>query len=185
MDEKLLAKVIALVDESFGEKQPHFERTIFWLLQLKPEADVAEQIAAYAHDIQRALAGAANQKRIENSDNGFKDPDYLAEHQNTGADVIRKFLTEQQASPELAEKVAHLISKHEIGGDSEQNLLKDADSISYFDCNALGFATKYAPIMGVAKVKAKFDWMFDRITAPKAKALAEPMYLKALAKLAE
>ena len=51
----LLKKTIAYVDKSFGEKKEHFDRTLYWVLKLKPDADEALQIAAYSHDIQRAF----------------------------------------------------------------------------------------------------------------------------------
>jgi len=179
----LLALTKSFVDKSFDKQLPHYRQTLYWILQLNPEADLACQIAAYSHDIQRAFAFEENRKKIETSEAGFKDAAMLNEHQNGGAQIMQKFLLEQGAESALAKKVAHLISKHEIGGDFEQNLLKDADSLSYFECNAPSFIERYAPIMGHAKVKAKFDWMFERISSPEAKKIAKPIYDKALAEL--
>jgi hypothetical protein len=181
--DNILELVRNFVEDSFGKKSDHFERTLYWIKQLKPDADLALQISAYSHDIQRAFANEESLKKVENSDNGFKDETMLKEHQEGGGDIMYKFLIEHGQTEELAEKVKHLISKHEIGGDEEQNLLKDADSVSYFECNADHFVTKYAPVLGKEKVKSKFDWMFERITSDQAKELAEPMYKEALDKL--
>ena len=179
----ILEVVKKFVDDSFGKKSDHFERALYWMKQLKPDADLALQISAYSHDIQRAFASEESLKKVENSDNGFKDESMLKEHQEGGGEIMYKFLLKNGQTEELAEKVKYLISKHEVGGDDEQNLLKDADSVSYFECNADHFVTKYAPVLGKEKVKSKFDWMFERITSDKAKKLAEPMYKEVLNKL--
>lgn len=179
----ILSYIKKFVDDSFGGKQTHFERTIYWTVQLKHDADLAMQIAAYAHDIERSFVNAEKSKKLEESADGFKDEGILQSHQEEGAKVIYEYLVNHGQSIKLAEKVKHLISKHEVGGDEEQNILKDADSISYFECNAEGFIAKFKPLYGIEKVKSKLIWMFERITSDKAKKIAEPMYKEALNKL--
>lgn len=45
------------VRKLYGENHvDHFERTVYWIKQLKPNADAALLIAGYSHDIQRVLA---------------------------------------------------------------------------------------------------------------------------------
>jgi len=78
-----------------------------------------------------------------------------------------------------------LISKHEEGGNDDQNLLKDADSISFFENNVPLFLTKHVSEVGKEKVKEKFDWMFNRITSEKAKQIARQWYEEAIKKLDE
>lgn len=146
-DNNILELVRNFVDDSFGKKSDHFERTLYWIKQLKPDADLALQISAYSHDIQRAFASEESLKKVENSDNGFKDESMLKEHQEGGGDIMYRFLLEHGQTDALAAKAKHLISKHEVGGDDEQNLLKDADSVSYFECNADHFVTKYAQFL--------------------------------------
>lgn len=183
-DTLILNKVIEFVDLSFQEKHPHHERALYWLLFLNPKADLALQIAAYAHDIQRAFASKEALNAAENSASGFKDAQVLKEHQETGGEIMFNFLKGQGVSQTIAFKVKQLIGKHEQGGTREQNLIKDADSISYFECNAEHFISKFAPIVGPVKVKDKFDWMFTRITSAKARKIAKPMYAKAIKDLA-
>jgi len=88
-------------------------------------------------------------------------------------------LKKQSADEKLISRVKHLISKHEEGGDEDQNLLKDADSISFFENNVESFLTKKDEL-GKEKVKEKFDWMFKRITSEKAREIARKWYEKAL-----
>ena len=49
---------------------------------------------------------------------------------------MNKFLQENGADEATISKVTHLIGKHEVGGDLEQDILMDADSVSFFETNA-------------------------------------------------
>jgi hypothetical protein len=179
----LLNKTIEYVDNSFGEKKEHFGRTLYWVIQLKPDADEALQIAAYSHDIQRAFNNQVTNGDIGKSKEGFLDKDLQKIHQNDGGKIMREFLFENEASDELVSKVSSLIEKHEMGGNEEQNILKDADSISFFECNVDLFINNLVPVLGVKKIKNKLDWMFNRITSEKAKEIARPMYEEGIKKL--
>lgn len=154
----------------------HFERTVYWVKRLKPDADEALQIAAFAHDTERVFK---DEKNI-NSNSGLVSQDRLNYHQETGAKIIADFLKEQQAPQELIERVKSLISKHEVGGTEDENILKDADSISYFENQIPFFLEVKVKSVGKDKVREKFDWMLSRISSLRAKQLAEPMYLKAI-----
>ncbi len=161
---------------------PHFKRTVYWLKKLKPAADEAMLIAAIAHDIDRAFR-AGTIRLIIQFDKGFKDDFFLIDHPKKGAEITGNFLEKQGADEELISRVKMLVSKHEVGGNRDQNLIKDADSISFFENNAEHFATKLTRDISRAKVKEKLDWMFERITFQDAKKLAEPWYKKAINKL--
>lgn len=161
----------------------HFERTVYWLLQLKPNADEALQIAAFAHDVERAFRASSQEAKLDSSTKGFLDDEFLEEHQNKGAEIIANFLKDQHAPEELIERVRMLISKHEVGGNDDQNVLKDADSISYFENQVDHFIKTRAKEQGKEKVKDKFQWMFDRITSEQAKEIAKPMFEEAIKKL--
>ena len=76
-----------------------------------------------------------------------------------------------------------LVSKHEEGGNDDQNLLKDADSVSFFETNISLFLTKHVQDVGKEKVREKFDWMYKRITSEKAKQIARPWYEEAIKNL--
>ncbi len=161
----------------------HFERTVYWLKQLNPDADEALCIAAFAHDTERAFRDETVNEKLKSSDKGFTDVDHLTYHQNKGAEIIASYLKEQNAPHELINRVQMLISKHEVGGNDDQNLLKDADSISYFENQIELFLTKKVTEVGKEKVKAKFEWMFDRITSNRAKEIARTYYEDAINKL--
>ena len=54
---KLYDKVEKFVEKSYKGKfgMVHFKRTVYWIRELKPNADEAMLIAAIAHDIERAF----------------------------------------------------------------------------------------------------------------------------------
>lgn len=176
----LYKKVEDYVTDAYSEngklssRGMHLLKTKDWLMEICPEADEAMQIAAVAHDIDCAFidykfAG------------GFKDPEYLSIHQAESAKMMKDFLLKNGADIALANRVVWLIEKHEVGGDDEQNLIKDADSLGFFDRNLPEFIERHK-LRGHDKeqLKEKIDWMFTRITTEKAKAFAEPMYREAL-----
>lgn len=170
----LYTKVVEYVDNSFGGKQkPHFERAVFWYEKFVLDFTEAHKISAYSHDIERAFR---NDDILVPDD--YLDEKFLKYHQEKGAKIMGEFLEQNGLKSELVEKVVSLISKHEVGGDEEQNALMDADSISFFETNAEMFVNKKAPVEGYAKVKAKLDWMFNRISSEEHKKLARENYEK-------
>jgi hypothetical protein len=179
----MLEKVKKFVDESFRNKgknhqMDHFLNTIDWLLEIKPDADEAMQIAAVAHDIERAFRKSdVNDRKMEY---GFTDSKFLEMHSERGAEIIGKFLEKNDANKEIIAKVKKLVSTHEVGGDEDQNFIKDADSLSFFEVNVKFFLTEKVKVNGKERVKEKFDWMYNRISSKKAKKLAKPMYENAL-----
>ncbi len=182
----MLEKVKKFVFDSFNsgdneKKMDHFERAVFWLKELKPDADEPMLIAAYAHDIARAFRKA---NTIENfKDKELNDEEELAKHQKDGAEIISKFLRENSYPKEDIKRVYNMVLHHEEGGDEESDLMKDADSLSFFEVNVQKFLNKFLPALGKEKIKVKFDWMFNRIASEKAKKIAQPMYEKSVEKL--
>ena len=161
----------------------HFLKTVYWLKVLKADADEALLISAIAHDIERGFKDYSYYNRFKKADKGFRSDEHLAHHQNEGARIIGEYLHQIGADKEMADRVKMLVSKHEMGGNKDQNLLKDADSISFFENNVNLFINKKVAETSKKKVKDKFDWMFDRITSKKAKQIAQPWYQEAIKKL--
>ncbi|MCA9379792.1 DUF4202 family protein [Candidatus Dojkabacteria bacterium] len=157
---------------------PHLLKTVEFVKFLKPDADEALLISAIAHDIER---GSNSKKPLnEIKKTGFTGEDHLKYHQEEGARITAEFLRSIGAQERLIERVYMLISKHEVGGNSDQNLLKDADSMSFFETNVEHFVTKKVHEYGYQKVKEKLDWMFNRITDDSAKVLVQDKYENAM-----
>ena len=181
-------KVKQFVFDSFnhGENKKamdHFERTAFWLQEICPNADEAMLISAYAHDIARAFRDKNVEQQYEGRE--LNDPRTLEEHQQKGADIMVKFLKEQNYSRKDIDRVYNMIRHHEEGGDKESNFIKDADSISFLEVNALKIIDKFIYNIGKEKMNNKIVWMYERISDNKAKKLAKPFYETAINELGE
>lgn len=161
----------------------HSRRTVFWLLKLMPDADEALKIAALAHDIERISPPPPLERMVAGSAKGWMDPEFLHRHSKKGADIIAEVMSRLEADPEMIERVKFLVAGHEFSGTNDQNMLKDADSVSYFENNVERFLQLRVKRFGKEKVRAKFKWMYSRITSEKAKRIAEPWYQRALAQL--
>jgi hypothetical protein len=137
-------------------------------------------IAGLSHDIDKAFRWKGLEE--EYLVRGLTDVKALSRHQQECARIIGAFLEELKVNPEMVERVKWLVSKHEEGGDRDQNLLKDADSISFFENNVWFFVNR-ARGMGKDQVRKKFEWMYNRITSREAKQIVERWYKKALSAL--
>lgn len=186
MDLRIYNEVEQFVFDSFNKvgkssQLKHFVQTAYWLKVLRPEAGEVLLVSAIAHDIERAY----RQKDVleKKTSAGFTSLDFFRPHEERGAEIIADFLKHQNVDNSFIERVKMLVSRHEEGGNDDQNLLKDADSVSFFETNVSLFIEKKSLEIGKEKVKEKFDWMFNRITSEKAKQIAQPMYHKAISDL--
>jgi len=124
-------KIRAVISKSsVPEDLTHAENVLEWLLKLKPDADEALQIAALVHDIDRADESRKIQRADYNDYDQFK-----VAHANNSATILKEILHECQVEQSIIDEACRLVERHEIGGDPRSDLLKDADSISYFEVN--------------------------------------------------
>ena len=179
MEMPMLEKVIEYVDGLFANDKnfemikEHFERTVFWVKELNPNADEAMLIAAYSHDVQRAFKELSFVEMFK--DKELNDPEILEHHQSEGARIMWVFLFGQGYGELSAQRVYDMISRHEDGGSEESNLIKDADSISYFETIAIAHIA-HAKELGKEKIKRKLEYMHHRITSGEAKKAAFNKY---------
>jgi hypothetical protein len=145
------------------EDSRHADNTLEWLLRLEPDADDALQLAALAHDIDRAI----EEVKVKRAD--FDDYDaFKAAHARNGAEILRPILTACGVERQIVDEVCRLVEVHEVGGDFRSDLLKDADSISYFDVN-LPF---YYRREGWSETKRRSSWGYRRLS-PSAKEIVK------------
>jgi len=112
------------------EDSEHSKNTRAWVLKLKPEADIALQIAALGHDIERSIKELKIKRENYTDYNEFK-----MAHARNSAKVLYDLLSKYDLNQTIRDKVSNLVTHHEFGGNPEADILKDADSISYFDVN--------------------------------------------------
>jgi len=145
-----------VVESSVPEDPVHSKNTLAWLLKIKPDADEALQIAALGHDIERAI----ERRKVRRAD--FDDYDlFKAAHARNSALVLKEIMEECGLPTAISDDVCRLVCRHEVGGDERCDLLKDADSISYFDVNL----PCYFEREGYAETLRRTIWGYRRLSA--------------------
>jgi hypothetical protein len=180
----LIAQARAWVIDNYQHNAVHLLKAEEWLLRLEPTATEALVLAALTHDMERAFPGP-DSPRMDLS-RGVDDPIYNRAHAERSARIVSAFLREHGASAALIDEVAALVRAHEEGGWPAADLVQAADSLSFLDVNVDLFLS-WIPTRrnGWTRelVRAKFDWMYERIRVPAARALAQPLYEAALRKV--
>ncbi len=138
------------------EDPVHADNTLEWLLKFDPTADPALKIATLAHDIDRAVEA----RKVRRAD--FDDYDvFKAAHAQNGAKILREILDDCQVGNPIADEACRLVTLHEVGGDPRSDLLRDADSISYFDVNM----PLYFQREGWDETKRRCVWGYRRLSS--------------------
>lgn len=148
----------AIKKSNTEEDVEHSKRVLKHLLRLRRSAGEELQIAALAHDIDRAVKPRTQQKKGESYDS------YKKRHAERSARITAKLMKKYGYSNSSIEKVKSLIQNHETGGDAETNNLTDADSISYFDYNV----ELYLKREGSEAARKKIKFMYTR-ASPRAR----------------
>lgn len=137
------------------EDPRHADNTLKWLLCLEPDAGTALQLAALAHDIDRAT------EEIKVGRAHFDDYDaFKTAHARNGAEILRPILTACGVQRDIVNETCRLVAAHEVGGDPCSDTLKDADSISYFDVNL----PLYYEREGWTETKRRSRWGYKRLS---------------------
>lgn len=161
-----------------GKELTHANGTLNWVLKIKPDADETMQISAFTHDIERCLIPKEKSSDYLITEDIDKYKLLKRDHARVGAEEMKKILKEYDVEENDIEMIEYLIANHEDGGSEEANILRDADSLSYFEDNFSGYLQKFGP----ERAKAKVDYMFGRISEER-KYLALGLYQDALEKI--
>jgi len=146
----------------------HSKCTKTWLLKLKPDADDALQIAALAHDIERGFPSESECKPKERNIKEYNK--HKEEHSKRSAKIIGDMLQKHDFDNSFIQKVVRLVLLHEVGGDEEADILKDADSLAFFEGNLEYYFSRHDTDTTIFQIKYKFDRM-----SQKAKSIAKEM----------
>lgn len=138
-----------------------------WVLKLKPDADIALQLAALGHDIDRSIEDI--KKRRE--DFAIYD-EYKKEHALLSAQIMCDILQKHGFDEATIVKVKYLIENHEVGGEGDVEILKEADSITYFN-NLSHYRQMHTREQTIDKIR----FMYDRLNE-KAKSVVNQIDLK-------
>ncbi len=125
---KLEKKIAAMLEHSaFPEEPIHSLNTLEWVLELQPDADDALRIAALGHDIERS-----DEKRKVRAEGYDTYERFKEAHAINSAEILSEIMEEMGFAPEFTADVARLTAHHESGGDDREDLLKNADTLSFF-----------------------------------------------------
>lgn len=137
----------------------HGIETLDWLLKIEPKAPWHLQIAAFAHDIERAIPFVEGKTPQLPSKDAYPDyDDYKAAHAKRSAEIVKTIMAQFGFNTYDITVVSSAIEKHEVGGDPNSDLVRDADSIRWFDGGYINYINKYS----VEGAKEKGWWMFKR-----------------------
>ena len=152
--ERRIAEVIA--GSTVPEDPEHSRNTLKWLLEFEPTADSALRIAALGHDIDRAV----ETRKVRRAD--FADYDaFKAAHARNSARILVEILEECGVEDvALTLEVERLVCAHEVGGDPRSDLLRDADSLSYFDVNLPLYYERH----GWEETRSRCAWGYRRLS---------------------
>jgi len=159
-------KIRAVISKSSVPEDPvHAENVLDWVLKLRSDADEALQIAALSHDIDRA----DERRRVRRTD--FKDYNaFKAAHANNSAKILKEILHDCHMEQSIIDEACRLVERHEVGGDLRSDLLKDADSISFFEVNL----PLYFQREGYEETLKRCIWGYHRLS-PKIKEICRNM----------
>ncbi|MGB3459500.1 MAG: DUF4202 family protein [Halobacteriota archaeon] len=148
-------KMEGIIKKSQVPEDPiHSENTLEWLLKLKPDADDALKIAALGHDIERAIA----ERKVRRED--YKDYDEFKEaHASNSAKILAEIMKECKISKKLVDDVVFLVCHHETGGTRRIDILRDADSISFFHVNLPYYFLRN----GIEETKRRCLWGYGKL----------------------
>lgn len=120
-----------------------------WVLRLDPDASFEVQAAALFHDIERLETEADARVEQHAADyQAFKNA-----HARRGAAIAAALLASTTYDAAVVDRVADLVSSHEVPGDDpELRLLNDADALSFFSFNSSGYFDYYGLEQGEKKV---------------------------------
>lgn len=133
----------------------HAENTVEWVLKLTAEADDSLLLAALGHDIERSVQS----RRVHKADYPSFD-DFKAAHALNSADILADLLGMVGLDEAVVRETHRLVKLHEIGGDRRSDLLRDADSLSFFQVN-LPF---YFERNGKEKAVFRATWGYRRLS---------------------
>ncbi|HEX3555581.1 MAG TPA: DUF4202 family protein [Thermoanaerobaculia bacterium] len=157
-----------------------------WTLRLEPEAGLAVQLAALFHDMERLATEADARVEHRAQDyQGFKD-----DHARHGAELAAEALGAAGVDSATLTRAARLIAGHErppTAGDPDAAglaLLNDADALSFFSLNSVGYLDYFGP----EPTRRKVAWTLRRLRPAARRHLAGmrlvPEVRSALAELA-
>jgi hypothetical protein len=74
--------------------------------------------------------------------------------------VLYEFLSKFSINSNIIERVTYLVLYHEFGGNPDANILRDADSISYFDVNLPYYFQRHSEEETIFRI----EWGYNKLS---------------------
>jgi hypothetical protein len=144
-----------LCNSRLPQSLKHAEGVLKWVKQLKPDADLAMELASLGHD----LDTCKEEWRIKNE--GFSDENSFKQaHAQKSAELMGELLHKHGLGTELIERVMQLVANHEYGGNEEATTIMQAEAISFFEYNLpIYFLQK-----GKVRTREKIKTMWSKLS---------------------
>jgi len=152
---------------SVPEDPIHSKNTLEWLLKLLPDAGENLNIAALGHDIERAIEKRKVRRQDYEDYDEFKDA-----HALNSANVLAEIMQTCKIDKKMIDEVFFLVRHHETGGTYHVDILKDADSISYFEVNLPLYFLRNT----LKETKRRCLWGYKRLSDQGKRIVAELNY---------
>jgi hypothetical protein len=167
--EKLKKRIAEmLVWSSFPEEPFHSINTLEWVLRLMPNADEALQIAALGHDIERA-----DERRCVKAHGYDTFEQFKEAHALNSAQILSELMENAGIEERLTDDVARLVAHHEFGGNKREEVLKNADTLSFFQvCLPLYFDRH-----GSERTRKRLVWGYRKLPSELRRLVTEMEYM--------
>jgi len=157
-DQRIEHEILRILSNSpVPEDYDHALNVLEWVRRLQPDSGAALQLAALGHDLERALPNRKVWRREFDTYDSFKRA-----HAENSAVIMRELLAKYPLDKDIVARVCYLIRYHEFGKDDDPELvvLKDADSLSFFEINL----PHYFRREGERETFSRMQWGFRRLS---------------------
>jgi hypothetical protein len=151
----LVNEILDMLDKSeIKTERSHAENTLYWVKKIRPDASIALQIAALGHDLERGIS-----PRFLETD-FTSHAEYKVAHSEKSAKILEGIMRMHNLDDKVIASSIDLVILHEVGGNSDADVLMDADSISFFD-NNLEYYILYKGLAGAIR---QVNYKYERCT---------------------
>ncbi len=124
-----------------------------WVIKLEPRADISLKIDALGHDIERYDNDKLKRKDFDDYEK------YKERHALRSAEILCDLMKKYRFDDETIKRTRFLVINHEVGGRDDADILRDADSLSFFDNNVYSYWKTHN-----AFFKDKIMFMYKRMS---------------------
>lgn len=158
-----------LSEAEFELEKEHAVDTLNWVKKIDPEAGESLQIAALGHDLERAVGPMVRRE------DGESHANYKKRHSERSSQILAELMKKHGYNQATVDHACELVRLHETGGDYDADILRDADSVSFFSCNIEWYYEYKNRDLDV--VRHQIEYKYSRAT-PRAKKLIRTIKIK-------